>query len=107
MESLENEIPTIQPLGRVRFTVQDNTTINGKIITAEKLVAKAQYIFSTQVDTNWYWNKHPQQHFITVPTRTTLHPRIEVNVETDFHAIPKILYNITKAKKPYQDSLYV
>ena len=53
------------------------------------MVAKAQYLFSVQVDTNWYWNQHPQQHFITVPTRTILHPRLEVNAVTDFHSIPK------------------
>ena len=56
------------------YTLQDNTTIDGKIITAGKLVVTAQYFCSMQVDTNWYWNEHPQQHFITVPTRTIIHP---------------------------------
>ena len=41
------------------YTLQDNTIIYGQIITAGKLVIKAQYIFSMQVDTNWYWNKYP------------------------------------------------
>ena len=41
------------------FTLQDNTKIYGLIITAGKLVVKAQYIFSMQVDTNWYCNQHP------------------------------------------------
>ena len=44
------------------YTLQDNTTIDGKIITAGELVVKAQYICSMKVDTNWYWNQHPQQH---------------------------------------------
>ena len=52
-----------------------------------------------QVDTNWYWNQHPQQHVITVPTHTILHPRLEVIAVTDFHAIPKSLCTRTQAKK--------
>ena len=70
------------------YTFQDNTTIDVKIITAEELVSKAQYLCSMQVDTNWYCNKHPQQHVITSKTRTILHPRLEVNAVTYFHAIP-------------------
>ena len=71
------------------YTLQDNTTIDGKIITAGKLVVKSRYICSMQVDNNWYWNQHPQQHVITVPTHTILDPQLEVNAVTDFHAIPK------------------
>ena len=71
------------------YTLQDNTTIDGQIITAGELVFKAQYICSVQVDMNWYWNQHPQYHVITVPTRTIFHPRLEVNEVTDFHAIPE------------------
>ena len=63
------------------------------------MVFKAQYICSMQVDTNWYWNQHPQQHFITLPTRTILHTRLEVNAVTYFHAIPKIVCNRKHAKK--------
>ena len=81
------------------YTLQDNKTIDGKIITAGKLVVKSQYLRSMQVDTNWYWNQHPQQNFITVPTRTILHPRIEVNAVTDCHAIPASLCTRTQAKK--------
>ena len=71
------------------------------------MVVKAQYLCSLQVDTHWYWNQHPQQHVITFPTRTILHSRLEVNAVTDFHAIPKRVFNRTQAKKPYQESLYV
>ena len=59
-----------------------------KIITAGELVVKAQYIFSMQVDTNWYWNQHPQQHVLTSPTHTILHPQHEVNALIYFHKIP-------------------
>ena len=34
------------------YTIQDNTTLDGRIITAEELVVKAQCICSMQVDTN-------------------------------------------------------
>ena len=63
------------------------------------MVVKAQYLCSMQVDTNWYWNQHPRQHVITVPTRTILHPQLEVNAITDFHEIPKSVCNRTQAKK--------
>ena len=53
-----------------------------------------------QVDTNWYWNQQPQQHVIIVPTRRLLHPRLEVNTRTDFHAISKsVLCTRTQAEK--------
>ena len=81
------------------YTLEDNTTIDGKIITAGELVVKAQYICSMQVDTNWYWNQHPQHHSITVKTWKRLHPLIEVNAVTYFYAIPKSLYNRVQAKK--------
>ena len=65
------------------YTLQDNTTIYEKIITAGELVVKAQYLFSMQIDTNWYWNQQPKHHVITVSTHTILHPQLEVNVVID------------------------
>ena len=35
------------------YTLQDNTTIDGKIITAGELVVKAWYLCSMQEDNNW------------------------------------------------------
>ena len=52
-----------------------------------------------QIDTIWYRNQHTQHNVITVPTRTILHPRLEVNALTDFHAIPKSVCTRTQAKK--------
>ena len=80
------------------YTLQYNTTIDGKIITAGELVVKAQYILSMKVDNNWYWNQHPQKHVITVTTRTIIHPLLEINAVTDFHAIPKMVCTRTLAK---------
>ena len=52
-----------------------------------------------QVDTNWYLNQQPKQHVITVPTRTIIHPKLEVNAVTDFHAIPTSVCTRTQAKQ--------
>ena len=71
------------------------------------MVVKAKYLCLMQVDTNWYWNQQPKHHVVTVPIRTILHPQLEVNVITDFHAIPTSVYSGTQAKKTYQGSLYV
>ena len=54
------------------------------------MVVKAQYICSIQVDTNGYCSQQP------VPTHKILHPRLEVNVATDFHDIPKSVCNRTQ-----------
>ena len=62
------------------------------------MVVKAQYICSMQIDTNWYWNKHPQHHVITVPTRTIIHPQLGVNAVTYFHAIPTSVCTRTQEK---------
>ena len=52
-----------------------------------------------QVDTNWYWNQQPNNHVITVSTSTILHTKLEVNVITDFNAIPTSICSRTQAKK--------
>ena len=44
------------------YTLQENTTIDGQIITAGELVVKAKYLCSMQVETNWYWNQQPKHH---------------------------------------------
>ena len=51
------------------------------------------------MDTNWYWNQKPQQHVITVTTRTIIHPRLEVIAVTDFNSIPTSVCTRTQAKK--------
>ena len=80
------------------YTLQENTTIYGQIITAGELVVKAKYLCSMQIDTNWYWNQQPKHHVITVPTRTIIHPQLEVNAITDFHAIPTSVCSRTQEK---------
>ena len=64
------------------YKLQENTTIDGKFITAGELFLKAKYICSMQVDTNWYWNQQPKHHVIKVPSRTILYPQLEVDAIT-------------------------
>ena len=89
------------------YTLQENTTIDGKIITAGELVVKEKYICYIQVDTNWYLNQQPKHHVIIVPPRTILHPKPEIDAVTYFHTIPTGVCSITQAKNPSQGSLYV
>ena len=89
------------------YTLQDNTTIYGQIITPDELVLKARHLCSMQVDTNWYWNQHTQHDVITVTTCTIIHPRLEINAVTNFHTMPQSICNRTQAKNSYQYSLYI
>ena len=52
-----------------------------------------------KIYTNWYCNQQPKHNVITVPTRTILHPKLEVNAITYFHAIPTSICSRTQAKK--------
>ena len=52
-----------------------------------------------QIYNTWYLNQQPKHPVITVPTRTILHPQLEVNAITDFHAIPTSVCSRTQAKK--------
>ena len=80
------------------YTLQDNTTIDGKIITAGELVVKAKYLCYVQVDSNFYCNQQPKQHVVTVPTLTIIHTKLEFNAVTYFHAIPTSAFTRTQAK---------
>ena len=41
------------------YTLQNNTTITGRIISTGQLVVKAHYIWSIKENSNWYWkNNH-------------------------------------------------
>ena len=57
--------------------------------------------------TNLFWDKHPQQQIITVTTRKILHPLLDATTITDIHDVPKLVCNITQAKNPYKEILFV
>ena len=81
------------------YKLHTKTTIDGQIIIASELVVKSQYICSVQEITNWFWDQHPQQHVIIVPTCTILHQLLDVIAITNIHDIPKSVCNRTQAKK--------
>ena len=81
------------------YTLQENTTIDGKILISGELVVNAKYLCSMQVDTNWYWNQQSKHHVITVQTRTIVHPQLEGDAIIDFHAIPTSICSMEQAKK--------
>ena len=81
------------------YRLQNNTNIDGKMMSAGELVVRAQYICSMQENTNWYWKQHSLQQNIIVSTRTILHPCLDVVIITDFQDIHKTFCNRIQAKK--------
>ena len=73
-----------------------NTTIGGQVISAGKLVVKAQYFYSMQEHTNWYCKKQPIQQTFIFSTRTIIHPRLEVIIIIYVQDIPKNLCGMSE-----------
>ena len=55
-----------------------------------------------QENTNWYWKQQPLHQTILVPTRTILHPSLEVIIIRCVEDTPKKLCGRRKAKKSIQ-----
>ena len=55
-----------------------------------------------QENNNWQWKQQPLQQTIIFPTRTILHPYIDVITIIYVQDIPKDLCNIIQAKKSIQ-----
>ena len=89
------------------YTLQNNTTIDGKVISSGKFVDKAQYICSMQENTNCYWKQQPLQQTIIVSTRTILHTPLEVIIIRYVQDIPKKLCGRSEAKKSIQRHIIV
>ena len=70
-------------------TLQNNTTIYGQVISSGELFIKAQYIYSMQENTNWYWKQQPLQQTIIVTTLTILHTRLNVIIIRYVQDTPK------------------
>ena len=104
-DTTTNGFYVIQYLSYV-YTHKNNTKIYGQVIYADKLVVKSQYIFSMQENTNWYWKQKPLQQTIIVPTRTILHPRLDVIKIIYVQGIPKNVCNRIQAKKFHTKKSY-
>ena len=81
------------------YTLQNNTTIDGQVISAGELFVKAQYLCSMQENINWYWKQQPLQQTIISPTCTRIHPRLDVIIIRYVKYILKKLCNRNEAKK--------
>ena len=68
-------------------------------MNAGKLVVKAQYLCSMKESNNCFWDQHPQNKVIMVPTCTILHPQVDVTIITDIHDKPKSVCNRTQSKE--------
>ena len=69
------------------------------MLISGELVVNSKNICSMQVDTNWYCNKQPKHHVITVPTHTIPHLQLEGDEITYFHLIPTSICYRTQANK--------
>ena len=84
------------------YTLQNNTKIDGQVISAGELVVKVQCIFSMQENTNLYWKQQPLQYTIMVPTRTVFHPCLDVITIRYVQDIPKNVCNMIQSKEAIQ-----
>ena len=89
------------------YTLQNNTTIYGQVISAGELAAKSQYICSMQENTNCYWKQKLLQQITIVPTRIILHPRLDVFTIRDVQDISNNFFNSIQAGNPYKDIIFV
>ena len=62
-DTTENGLYVIQFISEA-YTLQNNTTIYGQVISDGELFIKAQYLCSMQENTTWYWKQQPLQQKI-------------------------------------------
>ena len=55
-----------------------------------------------QENNNWYWKKQSLQHTIIVPTRTIIHPCLDIVIIIYLKDIPKNVCNRIQEKKVIQ-----
>ena len=80
------------------YILQDDTTCDGKISLAGELVVKSQYLRFMQEENNWDWDQKQQQQVIIFPTRTIVHPCLDVMTVKDVHDIPRSICNKKQEK---------
>ena len=82
--------------------LQNNTQIYGQVISAGELVFRAHYLCFMQENYNCYLKQHSLQHNKIVPTRTIIHPHLDVVIIKDVPDTPKTVCNRIQAKKYMQ-----
>ena len=82
--------------------LHNNAQIDGQVISAGKLVVKAQYLCSMQENINWYWKQQSPKQTIIVTTRTIIHPNLYVVIIREVQDIPKNVYNSIQEKHAIQ-----
>ena len=100
-ENTSNVLYVIQFISEA-YTLQNNTTIDGKFISAGELFVKAQYLCSIKENTNWYGKQQSMQQTIILPTRTILHPSLDVIIIIYVQDIPKNICRRNQLKKAIQ-----
>ena len=88
------------------YTLQNNTTIDAKIITTGEIVAKGKYTCYMQDSTNCYFEKHTQQKAIIFPTCKIRNPCIDAFGITPVQDIPKSVCNSFQEKNAYKYILF-
>ena len=76
--------------------------MDGQVISAGELVAKAKYLCSKQEKNNCYWKKQPMKKTIIITTHTILHPSLDVITIRYYQDTPKNICNRIQAKKSIQ-----
>ena len=92
-DTTRNEFYVIKFISEA-YALQNNTQIDGQVISAGELVVKEKYLFSTQENSNWYWKQHSLQQNIIVPKRTILQLNLDNFRIIDIHDICKTVCKI-------------
>ena len=79
------------------YTLQEDTTCEGKISTAGEMVVKVEYLRCIKEKKKCHWDKKQQQQLIIVLTRTIVHQFLDVIVVKYFHDIIRIFFNRKQA----------
>ena len=88
------------------YKLQNNTTIDGKIISVRGLFVREQYLCSIKEDSNGYGEQQLLQQNILVPTHTILRLCLHVFIMTHVQDIPITVCNRIHTKNPYKDTLF-
>ena len=61
------------------YTLQDDKTVDNKVIDSGELIVKMEYISIMRSNTNWHWKKLGTKESVVISTRTIVHPYLDVS----------------------------